>query len=91
MKTVHCTCTFSIKKYGNDVDEMQQDHTMNATGLFGGVRGSFAFGFTRDPNDDDRLVRDRERGFKTGLLRRKTVSEQNPRTYRKKIWAPTLS
>ena len=42
---------------------------MNATGLFGGVRGNFECVFARDPNDDDRLVRDLERGFKTGLLR----------------------
>ena len=44
-------------------------HTMNATGLFGGVRGNFEFVFARDPNDDDRLDRERDRGFKTGLLR----------------------
>jgi hypothetical protein len=55
---------------------MRGGHTMNATGLFGGVRGNFLFVFARDPNDDDRLVRDRERGFKTGLLRRRSVSEQ---------------
>jgi hypothetical protein len=48
---------------------------MNATGLFGGVRGNFEFVFARDPNDDDRLVRDRERGFKTGLLRGRILSE----------------
>lgn len=41
---------------------------MNATGLFGGVRG---FVFAREPVDADRFVRDRERGFKTGLLQRK--------------------
>jgi hypothetical protein len=54
-------------------------HINNATGLFGGVRGYWTFGFERAPDVGDvRLVRDceRERGFKTGLLReRKGVIE----------------
>jgi hypothetical protein len=48
-----------------------QGHTRNATGLFGGVRGDFIFFFARDPADADRFVRERERGFKTGLLQRR--------------------
>jgi hypothetical protein len=44
-------------------------HKINATGLFGGVRGDLTFGFERDPDvGDARFVRERERGFKTGLL-----------------------
>ena len=44
-------------------------HIKNATGLFGGVRGYWTFVFERDPGVGDvRFVRDRERGFKTGLL-----------------------
>ncbi len=44
-------------------------HIKNATGLFGGVRGYWVFVFERDPDVGDvRFVRDRERGFKTGLL-----------------------
>jgi hypothetical protein len=46
-------------------------HIKNATGLFGGVRGYPTFVFERDPDVGDvRFVRDRERerGFKTGLL-----------------------
>jgi hypothetical protein len=46
-------------------------HIKNATGLFGGVRGYSTFVFERDPDvGDARFVRDRdrERGFKTGLL-----------------------
>jgi hypothetical protein len=46
-------------------------HIKNATGLFGGVRGYWTFVFERGPDVGDvRFVRDRERerGFKTGLL-----------------------
>jgi hypothetical protein len=44
-------------------------HEKYATGLFGGVRGDLTFVFERDPDvGDGRLVRERERGFKTGLL-----------------------
>ena len=44
-------------------------HEKNATGLFGGARGYLTFVFEPDPDVGDvRFVRERERGFKTGLL-----------------------
>jgi hypothetical protein len=44
-------------------------HKKYATGLFGGVAGDLTFVFERDPDvGDGRFVRERERGFKTGLL-----------------------
>ena len=44
-------------------------HTVNATGLLGGVRGDLTFVFERDPDAlDGRFGLERERGLRTGLL-----------------------
>jgi hypothetical protein len=52
------------------IDFYRVNERNEEVGLFGGVRGDLTFVFERDPGlDNDRLVRERERDFKIGLLR----------------------
>jgi hypothetical protein len=69
--------TSGTRKFHNGNAQGQRMHTIiridihtistNATGLLGGVRGDLTFVFERDVVDV-RFVRERERGFSTGLL-----------------------